>query len=140
MTDVAAPEGIEADAAWYAENHARFWRTLSRLRAYVAENGPIALSSGKVVSYYADGYSWDGDLVAQVMPSLISEVEAGIVGSLADVERGLSLLLEEVPNLRVGTVKRTVDRDAANGMLRSGGAAAEKLAPCRLSKSKLGVK
>jgi hypothetical protein len=133
-------EGILSEAEWWAANQARYWRALYRLRAYVTENGPIPLPSGKVVSFYADGFSWEAAAVAQEFPALISAVEATITGSKLDVEWALSVVLEEVPALRIAAVKHVVDKDAATGMLRAGGAASERLKTLRVEKSKLGCR
>lgn len=135
-----APASIQEDAAYFVANNARWWKTLYRLRAYCSENGPIQLPDGKVVGHFADGFSWDSSAVAQEFPNLITEVEASLVGSKQDVERALSVVLEEVPALRIGAVKHTVDKDAAAGTLRAGGSAAERLKPLRIEKSKLQVR
>lgn len=134
-----APESIVEDAVYYSEHNGRFWSVLRRLREYTRDQGPIPLPDGRMCGQFADGYSWDSDVVAEVMPQLLTEAAVTYNGPLEQVERVMSLVAEELPDLPF-EVKRGVNVSAANGVIRAGGAAAEKLRPARVEKAKLGVR
>lgn len=122
-----APTSILEDALLWQQHHLEVYRAQQRLRAYCLEHGPIRLPSGAVVGLYSNGNEWDHHGIAHDFPNLIQEQTTALVGTPADVERGLSIAMEEVPALKVGTTSYAIDRDAANGVLKAGGEASEKL-------------
>jgi hypothetical protein len=72
------------------------------------------------------------------MPSLVTKAEVTFSGEREHIERCLSLVLEELPDLEY-EVKHHIDRTAAKRVLRQPGAAAEALAKCRTPRARLGV-
>ena len=133
------PESIQAAAEWFGAHQSEFWTARRLLLDYCAEHGPITLADGRRVGMFTDGSAWDADAVAEVVPALISRVAVTFEGSQEEAERALSLVTEEIPAMEFA-VKRTVDRAAANGMLRVPGETAERLRACRLDKSKLSIR
>lgn len=134
------PESIVDDATWWADHKDRFWKAMFRLRDYTRERGPIQLEDGRLVGQFADGYEWDDAAVAMTFPDLVARTTATIGGSKADVERCLSLLVEEVPTVEIQAIAYDLRRDAVTGVLRAGGEAAERLEALRKEKTKLGVR
>jgi hypothetical protein len=137
--DLAVPELVQESAEYWAENHARYWKSRAIVLAHVGSHGPIRLADGRLLGYQPDGQSWDGDGVAQIMPALIKNAEATFSGGKEQIERLLSIALEELPDVNYA-VKLTVDATAANAVVRAGGEAADRLLPFRVAKNKLGVR
>jgi hypothetical protein len=133
------PEHVQEAAEMWQERHANYWRSRAILLDWVSQNGPVKLADGRLCGYQPDGNSWDAEGVKDVMPSLIKSGDVTFHGSQEQVERLLSIALEEIPDI-VFDVKLAVDATAANAVIRAGGPAAELLLPFRVSKSKLGVR
>jgi hypothetical protein len=136
---------LEELAVWWAAHvediaavRSFLYRNSQRLTDAVREDGPFATPSGRL-EIIPDGYSWNDELVAEVMPALITSAAATFSGTQQEIERTLSLVLEEIPGLSFD-VKRIVDKVSAARVLREGGAAAEKLAPARTPRGKLGIR
>lgn len=126
MTD-AVPADIMDLAIWYCKNHPDHYKVGQALRSYTEAHGPIRVPSGDTVGMFANGNEWDEVAIAEVMPSLIKEAEGSVIGPLADVQRGISILLEmEIKpplELREGNMAYSIDRKAANGVMRTPAAA-----------------
>jgi hypothetical protein len=137
--DVAVPEHVQGCAERWQQMHSEYWRSRSLLLSWVGDKGPIRLSDGRLCGFQPDGQTWDGDGVAVVMPALITKAEATFTSSKEQIERLLSLALEELPDV-AWKVTLTVDATAANAVVRAGGEAAEKLLPFRVAKNRLGVR
>ena len=121
------PASLVEDAAWYARWHMHHYRVFKRLREYCADFGPIRLPSGTVVGLYSDGNEWDHEGIARDLPNLIQSMSVRISGDPNSVGKAIELVLESDPALGCGDAKYEIDRDAANGVLRSDGEAAKKL-------------
>jgi hypothetical protein len=133
------PEHIQEAAERWQERHSTYWSGRSLLLSWINDHGPIKLADGRLCGFQPDGNSWDADGVAAVMPSLIKSGDVTFHGTQEQVERLLSIALEEIPDI-IFEVKLAVDATAANAVIRAGGPAAELLLPHRVSKSKLGVR
>ena len=133
------PETVVTDAAWFAQHGAEYWKVLYRLREWCKDNGPVTLADGRRVGLFADGVDWDTDAVAEIAPALVSRMAVTFDGTVPEIERALSLVTEEIPQLEFA-VKRTIDKAALNGMVRGGGETAERLKACKTEKAKLSVR
>lgn len=133
------PDDLLDLAEYFADHHARYWKTLYALRSHVNAHGPIRMRDGRLCGWVPDGNTFDSEAIAQIMPDLITHADVTFSGSREHVERVLSIVLEELPDMDY-TVKHTVDAKAANAVIRAGGEAAEALLPHRVQKNKLGVR
>jgi hypothetical protein len=142
LGQIPVPPEVMAAAEWYDQHHRHYLDSLRLLREWTLEHGqPILLANGRVVSQEFDGYDWDAAAVAQLAPQLVAEVRAEIVGTKAEVEQGLSVACEEVPDLGLGEIKYKLNRDALIAVMRTDGSPLrEKLRVCRKSKTKLGIR
>jgi hypothetical protein len=131
------PDSILDDAEYWETHHLAVYRAAARVREWCQDHGPVRLPQGGVVGFFASGVAWDAAAVHVVAPQLISLVKAQVVGTEAQVERALSLVLEEVPEIQVGDIAYTIDRDALNGVMRTPGALRDALEGCREQKSRL---
>lgn len=136
---IGVPDGVQADAEWFAKHGTEYWKVLYRLRTFCADNGPVDLPDGRRVGLFADGADWNVDAVAEIAPGLVSRMAVTFDGTVPEVERALSLVTEELPALEF-SIKRTLDKPALTGMLRSGSETAERLKACRTDRAKLQVK
>ena len=123
----------------WQERHATYWKARTLLLNWVGDHGPVQLADGRLCGFMPDGQAWDADGVKEVMPALIKSGDVTFSGSMEQVERLLSMGLEEIPDIAF-KVSLTVDATAANAVLRAGGEAAAKLLPYRVAKNKLGVR
>lgn len=149
---------IQERAEWWARYGAdlnlELWHMIRSLGAWYKDNGPIRTSAG-LVTKIPDGYEWDSDGVAQVMPELVSNVQVKVtlghvvagdifVGAMERADRLGSILDEE---FRAGGLastctyetQRVVDATEANRVIREGGEAAAAILPYRKAKGKIGV-
>lgn len=149
---------ITERAEWWARYGADLnlecWHLIRSLGAWYKDNGPIRTSAG-LVTKIPDGYEWDSDGVAGVMPELVSNVQVKVtlghvvtgdtfVGAMERADRLCSILDEE---FRAGDAEptctyetqRVVDAKEANRVLREGGEAAAAILPYRKAKGKIGV-
>jgi hypothetical protein len=150
---------IAERAEWWAQYGAELnlecWHLIRSLGAWYKDNGPIRTSAG-LVTKIPDGYEWDSDGVAQVMPELVSNVQVKVtlghlfaggdtfVTAQERADRLCSILDEE---FRAGPLaptcayemQRVVDTTEANRVLREGGEAATAILPYRKAKGKIGV-
>lgn len=108
-----------------------------RLSDAVRALGPMDVN-GERLELLPDGYQWDDARVVEAMPILVKKSAVTFTGSKTDIERTLSLITEEQPDLSY-EIEHTVDHVAATRVINAGGEAAEKLAPLRLRKTRLGV-
>jgi hypothetical protein len=142
VADVAlpgVPETLIDDAAYFAENNALFWKAIYRLRSWCAAHGPITLADGRRVGLFASGTDYDADAIAEIAPALVSHMTLALDGTVPEIERAMSLVLEEVPAL-AWAIKRTIDKPALEGMIREGGETAERLKATKTAKAKLSVR
>lgn len=137
--DLAVPEHVQEAAEYWQERHATYWRSRALLLSWVIDHGPVRLADGRLCGYQPDGNAWDADGVKDVMPALIKGGEVTFFGTQEQLERLLSIALEEIPDIAF-KVTLAVDATAANAVIRAGGEAAEKLLPFRVAKNKLGVR
>lgn len=137
--DLSVPAGIQRDARWFAEDGSEYWKVLYRLRDWCKENGPVTLPDGRRVGLFADGVDWDVEGVAELVPALVSHASVMFEGTRPEIERTLSLVNEQQPELAF-TVKHTIDKPALTGMIRAGGPVAEQLKALKTEKAKLQVK
>ena len=121
------PDSIREDAEWYAANHMKHYHIQNRLRDYIEQHGPIRIRSGKVVGLFAAGNEWDHTGMGNEFPELIEEMTGTLIGPAVDVWRALDVATEEVQTVRIGPPKYTIDRDAANGVLKGEDEAAARL-------------
>jgi hypothetical protein len=133
------PDHVQEAAEMWQERHATYWKGRSLLLNWITDHGPVQLSDGRLCGFQPDGNAWDADGVKDVMPALIKAGAVTFDGSMEQVERLLSIALEEIPEINF-KVTLSVDATAANAVIRAGGVAAEKLLPFRVAKNKLGVR
>jgi hypothetical protein len=136
---LSVPEHVQEAAEMWQERHRTYWAGRSLLLGWIADHGPIKLADGRLCGFQPDGNAWDADGVKEVMPALIKSGAVTFSGSQEQVERLLSIALEEVPDIDF-KVQLSVDATAANAVIRAGGDAAQKLLPHRVAKNKLGVR
>jgi len=137
MTGV--PDSVQEAAEHWEERHSEYWKSRALLLEWVGINGPVQLEDGRLCGFQPDGNAWDADGVKEVMPALIKSGDVTFSGSQEQVERLLSIAIEEIPDVKF-SVKLAVDATAANAVIRAGGEAAGKLLPYRVAKNKLGVR
>lgn len=160
---IPPPPPRDATIAERAEWWARYgealnlecWHLSRDLGAHYRAFGPIRTSAG-LVTKIPNGYDWDSDAVASVMPELVSNVEVTVrLGHLvADdawttaqerADRLCSILDEEFRATPEGELacdyetRRIVDATEANRVLREGGEAAASILPYRMAKGRMGV-
>jgi hypothetical protein len=133
------PDSVQADAEWFEENGSEYWKVLYRLRDWCKQNGPVELADGKRVGLFADGVDYDTDAIAELVPALVSRMAVTFDGTVPEIERTLSLVVEEIPGLEF-SIKKTIDKPALTGMIRQGGPMADQLAACKTAKSKLSIR
>src|SRR5579859_2859406 len=133
------PEHVQEAAERWQERHSEYWKGRALLLSWISDHGPVKLADGRLCGYQSDGFQYDADGVREVMPSLIKNGEVTFHGTQEQIERLLSIALEEIPEI-VYEVKLTVDATAANAVIRAGGPAADLLLPYRVAKNKLGVR
>ena len=133
------PDHVQAAAEAWEERHREYWRGRSLLLSWVTDHGPVQLADGRLCGFQPDGNAWDADGVKEVMPALIKAGAVTFDGSMEQVERLLSIALEEIPDVNF-KVSLSVDAVAANAVIRAGGPAAEKLLPFRVARNKLGTR
>jgi len=133
------PEHVREAAEMWEERHRTYWKGRALLLGWITDHGPVKLSDGRLCGFQPDGNAWDADGVKEVMPALIKAGSVTFDGSMEQVERLLSIALEEIPDINF-RAQLSVDATAANAVIRAGGEAAEKLLPYRVSRSKLGVR
>lgn len=109
-----------------------------RLKEAIRDAGPFPTSDGRLLQIVPDGYDWQEDMVAQVMPTLVTHAEARFAGKLPEIERVVEMVTEEFP-LMGFEVKRTIDKVAAARVIRQPGEAGLKVAECRTPRGRLGV-
>lgn len=137
--EIGVPDHVQAAAEAWEERHREYWKGRAVLLSWIADNGPVQLEDGRLCGFQPDGNAWDADGVKDVMPALIKAGAVTFDGSMEQVERLLSIALEEIPEINF-KVTLSVDATAANAVIRAGGPAAEKLLPFRVAKNKLGVR
>lgn len=133
------PDSVQQAAEYFAQHNPNFWKAMYSVRGWCSEHGPIELEDGRKVGIFADGVDYDADAVAEIVPALVSHVSVQFEGTQPEIERTLSLVIEEVPGLEF-SIKRTLDKPALTGMLRAGGETAERLKACKTEKARLQVK
>jgi hypothetical protein len=147
MTTLTLPEDldIEAIAQWYASNFAAIkaarsflYLTSKRLTDWVKEGGPVRTPAG-LLEILPDGWDYDGEMIRQLMPVLLTAGEATFKGEQSTIERILSLVLEEIPDAQY-EVTWTVDKRAFANVVKAGGDAAATILPARKPKGALGVR
>lgn len=147
MTLLALPEDLTLDdlASWWAEHFEEIkrirsflYQTSRRLSDYVREEGPIRTEHG-LVEITPKGYLWDSEIIREVMPALLTGGKVKFEGSLEQIERILSLVLEEVPDAAY-EVSWTVDKHAAAAVIKAGGEAGAKVLEARKPDGELGVR
>src|SRR6266566_8955745 len=94
-----------------------------RLRAYYRDHGPIVTPHGTVTEV-PDGYDIDADAVAALNPALISSARVTMEGSVEAIERAVSLVEEECPQIERDPIEMTVDRTEVTRLIRAKGAMA----------------
>src|SRR5580700_1748456 len=139
MIDPDLPDDITELAAYYAYHIERIrawdsalWHAKRRLMDVVKDTGPIVTPFGRL-GVEPTGYEYDDEAAAAIMPALITGASATFNGTLPEIERALSLVLEEIPTLEF-SVKHTVDRKEMLRTIRLKGDAAALLEDCRTPK------
>lgn len=136
---------IEDLADWYAEHFAEIkqirsflYVTSKRLTDWVKEGGPVRTPAG-LLEILPDGWDYDGEMIRELMPVLLTAGEATFKGEQSTIERILSLVLEEIPDVQY-EVTWTVDKRAFANVVKAGGDAAATILPARKPKGALGVR
>jgi hypothetical protein len=144
---LALPEDMSLDqlAEWFTEHFEEIkrirsflYQTSSRLTEWVRESGPQRTAHG-LLEISPKGYLWDAEIIREVMPALLTGGKATFEGNQDQIERILSLVLEEVPEVAY-EVKWTVDKYAAAAVIKAGGEAGEKVLAARKPDGALGVR
>ena len=139
------PEGatIEELAEFWSRHEAELrqlsswlYRARRRLSDAVRDGGPLITSAGRL-TLEAAGYEYPPE-IAQEFPGLGHHVVSAIVDTIAEAERILSLVNEEVPTAQVSHELK-VDGRAAARLINQGGPAARRLLDLRLAKGRLTV-
>ena len=138
-TVVGIPDSVQTDAEWFAKHGTEYWKVLHRLREWCASNGPVELPDGRKVGLFADGVEWNVEAVGELVPALVSHMAVTFDGTQPEIERTLSLVTEQQPDLAF-SIKRTLDKPALTGMIRAGGEVAEQLKALKTEKAKLSVR
>ena len=105
----------------------------------VREQRPRRTADGRQVGLFADGVEWNTEAVAELVPALVSHMAVTFDGTQPEIERTLSLVTEQQPELAF-SLKRTIDKPSLTGMIRAGGPMAEQLKACKTEKAKLSVR
>lgn len=147
MTTLTIPEDSDLDAlaTWFAAHTTEIsamrsflYVTSKRLTDWIRETGPVPTASG-LLEILPDGWDYDGEMIRQLMPALLQAGSTTFKGDQQRIERILSLILEEIPDVEY-EVTWTVDKRGFANVVKQGGEAAEKILPARKPKGKLGVR
>lgn len=146
LLDLPADATLEELAQWYAEHFAEIkqirsflYVTSKRLTEYVREGGPVNTPSG-ILQIIPEGWIWDTEIIKAVMPVLVTGGKVTFESDRQEqIERILSLVLEELPDIAY-EVKWTVDKTAAANVIKQGGAAGDAVLQARKPDGSLGVR
>ena len=144
------PDGATLDelAVWYAEHYTEIkqirsflYVTSKRLTEYVRETGPIATPSG-LLQIVPEGWIWDADEIKRILPSIVTGGKVSFTSDRQEqIERAISLVLEEMPDLAAEMVLTwSVDKQAAANAIKQGGAIGAALTAARKPDGSLGVR
>lgn len=131
-------------ATWYVENieeirawDSALWHAKRRLMEVVKDQGPIVTDAGRL-GIEPTGYEYDDEAAAAIMPALVTAASATFTGTQPEIERALSLVIEEIPSIAF-EVSHKIDRKEMLRVIRMKGDAAKLLEDCRTPKGRLGV-
>jgi hypothetical protein len=138
------PDDITELAAYYVEHieqirawDSALWHAKRRLMEVVKDSGPIVTAAGRL-GIEPTGYDYDDEAAAAIMPALVTSASVTFTGTQPEIERALSLVLEEIPAVEF-SVKHIVDRKEMLRVIRMKGDAATLLDDCRTPRGRLGV-
>lgn len=146
LLDLPSDSTLDELAVWYSEHFAEIkqlrsflYVTSKRLTEHVREIGPIETPSG-LLQIIPEGWIWDSEVIKAVMPVLVTGGKVTFTSEHQEqIERAMSLVLEEIPEIDY-EVTWTVDKRAAANVIKQGGAAGDAVLAARKPDGSLGVR